>query len=97
MYILTKFKKSVDYLYEKFKMRNYAANEIFLPIYLQLWCLIPTAIVLSFFINPGDTYITDQFFVSLGIFSEALGILPQFYMIRKKKKRMIKKIKALLY
>ncbi|MCQ2817323.1 MAG: ER lumen protein-retaining receptor [archaeon] len=73
------------YLYQKNKVRNYAVNEIKLPPALTLACLIPLSLILSFFINPGDTYFTDQYFVSLGIFSEALGLLPQFYMIRKSK------------
>lgn len=73
------------YLYQKYKVNTYLAGEVELPSYLKLYTLIPLAIVLSFFINPGDGYFTDQFFVSLGIFSEAFGLLPQSYMIKKSK------------
>ncbi len=75
----------VIYLYQKNKVRNYFSNEIKLPIYLKLYVLLPFIVVLSFFFNPGDSYFTEQIFVSIGIFSEAIGILPQLYIIRKSK------------
>ena len=73
------------YLYQKNKVRNFFNNEIKLPIYLKLYVLLPFIVILSFFFNPGDTYISDQIFVSLGIFSESVGLLPQLYIIRKSK------------
>ena len=73
------------YLYQKYKDRNYFRNEIKMPIYLKLYVLLPLIIILSFFFNPGDTYFGDQFFVSLGIYSESLGLLPQLYIIRQSK------------
>lgn len=75
----------VIYLYQKNKVRNYFSNEIKLPIYLKLYVLLPFIIVLSFFFNPGDNYFTEQYFVSLGIFSEAIGLFPQLYIIKKSK------------
>ena len=73
------------YLYQKNKDKNYFSNEIKMPIYLKIYVLLPLIIILSFFFNPGDTYFTDQFFVSLGIYSESIGLLPQLYIIRQSK------------
>ena len=73
----------VIYLYQKNKERNYYINDIKLPPYLKLYVLIPLIFILSFFFNPGDSYFTDQIFVSFGIFCESVGLLPQLYIIRK--------------
>ena len=73
------------YLYQKNKSRNFISNEIKMPIYLKLYVLLPFIVILSFFFNPGDTYFTEQIFVSIGIFSESIGLLPQLYIIRKSK------------
>jgi len=75
----------VIYLYQKYKNRNFYSNEIKLPPFLKLYVLIPVIIVLSFFFNPGDSYFTDQIFVSFGMFCESFGLLPQLYIIRKSK------------
>ena len=75
----------VIYLYQKYKNRNFYSNEIKLPPFLKLYVLIPVISVLSFFFNPGDSYFTDQIFVSFGMFCESFGLLPQLYIIRKSK------------
>ena len=75
----------VIYLYQKNKVRNFIINEIKMPFYLKLYVLLPFITILSFFFNPGDTYFSDQIFVSLGIFSESIGLLPQLYIIRQSK------------
>ena len=75
----------VIYLYQKYKNRNFYSNEIKLPPFLKLYILIPVISVLSFFFNPGDSYFTDQIFVSFGMFCESFGLLPQLYIIRKSK------------
>lgn len=75
----------VIYLHQKNKVRNFLFNEVKLPVYLKLYTLIPLVVILSFFFNPGDTYFTEQYFVSLGIFSESIGLLPQLYIIKKSK------------
>ena len=75
----------VIYLYQKYKNRNFYSNEIKLPPFLKLYILIPLISVLSFFFNPGDSYFTDQIFVSFGMFCESFGLLPQLYIIRKSK------------
>ena len=75
----------VIYLYQKYKNRNFYSNEIKLPPFLKLYILIPLISVLSFFFNPGDSYFTDQIFVSFGMFCESFGLLPQLYIIRNSK------------
>ena len=65
------------YLYQINKVRNYYSNVIQLPIYLKLYVLIPIIVILSFLFNPGDNWFSSQFFVAFGIFSEALGLIPQ--------------------
>ena len=75
----------VIYLYQKNKVRNYISNEIKMPFYLKLYVLLPFITILSFFFNPGDTFFSDQIFVSLGIFSESIGLLPQLYIIKQSK------------
>ena len=75
----------VIFLYQKNKIRNFYSNEIKLPLYLKLYVLIPVISILSFFFNPGDSYFTDQIFVSFGMFCESFGLLPQLYIIRKSK------------
>jgi uncharacterized protein with PQ loop repeat len=73
----------VIYLHQVNKVRNYYSNEIILPHYLKLYTLIPVVFVLSFLFNPGSSFFSSQVFVSLGIFSEAFGLLPQLFMIIK--------------
>lgn len=72
------------YLYNKYKINNYYAHIIVPPVYLKLVVLVPLVLVLSFFFHPGQKgafYLTIQMFVSLSIFSESIGLLPQLYMI----------------
>ena len=66
------------YLYQINKVRNYYSNVINLPIFLKLYVLIPIIAILSFLFNPGDNWFSSQFFVAFGIFSEALGLIPQW-------------------
>jgi hypothetical protein len=76
----------VLYLFRKFSTSSiYNQNEtIEQPIYLRPYVLIPLILVLSFFFHPGNKgkyYYTAQMFVSGNIFSEAIGLLPQLYII----------------
>lgn len=76
------------YVFNKYKVNNYYAAEIKLPFYLKLTVLIPLVTLLSFLFHPGikgKYYFTIQMFVSLSIFSEAIGLLPQLYMIARQK------------
>lgn len=74
------------YLYNLYKDSNYIAKEIELPSYLKLYILLPIVLLLSIIFHPGlkgKYYFTLQQMVSLNIFSEAIGLLPQFYIIKK--------------
>lgn len=76
----------IIYLYNLYKDTNYIAKEIKLPPYLKLYVLLPLVLILSFIFHPGTKgkyYFTLQQMVSLNIFSEAIGLLPQFYIIKK--------------
>ena len=76
----------IIYLYYIYKDTNYIAKEIEMPVYLRLYVLLPIVLLLSFFFHPGSKgkfYFTLQMMVSLNIFSEAIGLLPQFYIIKK--------------
>ena len=73
----------IIYLFFNNFSQNYVYNAKPLPYYLKLYVLIPVVIILSFLFNPGDQMFSSQVFVSLGIFSEAIGLIPQLYMIRK--------------
>ena len=74
---------SLIYLYQKYKSHNFYSDEIKLPFYLKLYVLLPVILILSLCFNPGNKLFTDQVFVSFGIFSECVGLLPQLYIIKK--------------
>jgi ER lumen protein retaining receptor len=74
------------FLFHKYKGSDYYSVDYKMPPYLKLYVLLPVVIALSFFFHPGNKnnyYYTNQMFVSLGIFSEAIGLLPQLYYIRR--------------
>lgn len=73
------------FLYEVNKSNNYYSQELIMPYYLKLYCIIPLISVLAFLFNPGEDWISSQIFVSLSIYAEAIGLLPQLYMIHKSK------------
>jgi ER lumen protein retaining receptor len=59
-----------------------------LPIYFRLQILIPIVAILAFFFHPGSKnsyYMSMQMFVSLSIFSESIGLIPQLWMIKHEK------------
>jgi ER lumen protein retaining receptor len=76
------------YLYHQHKMNDYLLAEVKLPFWLQFPALIATICVLSFFFHPGTKnkyYLSLQMFVSLNIFCECVGLLPQLYLIKNTK------------
>jgi ER lumen protein retaining receptor len=77
----------IIYMYQKYKSKNFYSTQIKLPFYLRLYFLVPVIIILSLCFNPGDKFFTDQIFVSLGIFCESVGLLPQIYILEKSKER----------
>lgn len=74
------------YLFYIYKENDYLYKETQMPVFLKLYVLLPMVLLLSFFFHPGNKgqyYFTLQMMVSLNIFSEAIGLVPQFYLIKK--------------
>jgi hypothetical protein len=78
----------IIYLFNTYKHNNYINYTLDQPIYTKFYVLFPLILILSFLFHPGTKnkyYFTTQMFVSGNIFSEAIGLLPQFYIIAKSK------------
>lgn len=76
------------YIYREFKSNDYILNEVKTPQYLKFPVLLTIILLLSFFLHPGNKnkyYLSLQMFVSLNIFSECIGILPQVYLLKNTK------------
>lgn len=52
-------------------------------VFLRVYVTAPVALVLAFFFHPGDDWISLQILVSYTMFQEALGLLPQLWLMRK--------------
>lgn len=50
---------------------------------LRVYVSAPLAMVLAFFFHPGDDWFSMQVLVSYTMFQEALGLLPQLWLMRK--------------
>jgi ER lumen protein retaining receptor len=51
--------------------------------YLRFYTLASVALVLAFFFHPSDTWIDVQILVAFTMYIEALGLLPQLWLMRK--------------
>jgi len=51
--------------------------------FLRIYATAPAALLLAFFFHPGDDWISMQILVSYTMFQEALGLLPQLWLMRK--------------
>jgi len=51
--------------------------------YLRVYATAPTALVLAFFFHPGDDWFSMQILVAYSMYQEALGLLPQLWLMRK--------------
>lgn len=74
------------FLYYQHHETNYL--KVNMPPYLSFPVLIGAIALLSFFFHPGNKnayYLSLQMFVSLNIFSECIGLLPQLYVIKNTK------------
>jgi hypothetical protein len=74
----------IIYLYDKYKHNNYINYTLEQPQYIRFYVLLPVILLLSFIFHPGTKnkyYFSTQMFVSGNIFSEAVGLLPQLYII----------------
>ena len=50
--------------------------------YLRVYATAPVYMVLAFLFHPGDTWISMQILVCYTMFQEAMGLLPQLYLMR---------------
>mmetsp|Transcript_833 Transcript_833/g.2083 ORF Transcript_833/g.2083 Transcript_833/m.2083 type:complete len:221 (+) Transcript_833:49-711(+) len=53
------------------------------PPFLRVYATAPAAMVLAFFFHPGDDWWSMQILVSYTMFQEAMGLLPQLWLMRK--------------
>mmetsp|Transcript_55706 Transcript_55706/g.156300 ORF Transcript_55706/g.156300 Transcript_55706/m.156300 type:complete len:219 (+) Transcript_55706:149-805(+) len=51
--------------------------------FLRVYVTAPIALVLALFFHPGDDWMSMQILVSFTMFQEAMGLLPQLYLMRK--------------
>lgn len=50
---------------------------------LRVYATAPASLVLAFFFHPGDEWLSMQILVSYTMFQEAMGLLPQLWLMRK--------------
>jgi len=48
----------------------------------RIWSIAPAAFVFAFFFHPGDSWWSVQILVAFTMYIEALGLLPQLYLMR---------------
>lgn len=75
-------------LFFKYKSLDFVYSELKFPIYCKPYVLFPLILVLSYFFHPGKKVgygLNSQMFVSLSIYSEAIGMIPQLYIISRQK------------
>lgn len=58
-------------------------TEMQAPKFLSSQVFIPIAFVLSFFFHPGDEWFSLQILVSFTMYLEAMGLIPQLWLMRK--------------
>jgi len=51
--------------------------------YLRIYVTAPLAMLLAFFFHPGEDWISMQILVSYTMYMEAMGLLPQLWLMRK--------------
>lgn len=76
----------IIFIYNQYSVNDYLRHKAPMPKYLSFPVLLGIILVLSFLFHPGSKnayYLTIQMFVSLNIYSECIGLLPQLYLIKK--------------
>lgn len=71
------------YYYLQYRKNDFLVQDV--PKYLKWYSILPVICVISFFSHPGSKgpyYFTLQMLVSVTIYGEALGLLPQIYILR---------------
>jgi ER lumen protein retaining receptor len=75
-------------LFLKYKSLDFVYSELKFPIYCKPYVLLPLILTLSYFFHPGKktaNWFNSQMFVSLSIYSDAIGLIPQLYIISRQK------------
>jgi ER lumen protein retaining receptor len=75
---------AIIYYYYLYKKNDFSTIEE-MPKYLRWYVLLSVVMILSFFSHPGSKgkyYFTLQMLVSVSIYGEAIGLLPQIYVLR---------------
>lgn len=76
----------IVYIYNKYKESDYIKQNVRMPVFLSFPVLLGSILILSFLFHPGtknNYYLTIQMLVSMNIYSECIGLLPQLYLIKK--------------
>ncbi len=76
---------AIIYLYYVYKKNDFYDIEDKMPRFLKWYVILVIVMVLSFFFHPGSKgkyYLTLQMLVSVSIYGEALGLLPQLYILK---------------
>merc|ERR550537_1183088 len=51
--------------------------------YFRIFVTAPLALLLAFFFHPGEDWVSMQILVSYTMYMEAMGLLPQLWLMRK--------------
>lgn len=66
--------------YLSWKYRHTTTKHAATPF--RIWSIAPAALVFAFFLHPGDSWWTVQILVAFTMYIEALGLLPQLWLMR---------------
>eukprot|EP00747_Dinoflagellata_sp_TGD_P188824 gnl/TRDRNA2_/TRDRNA2_48351_c0_seq1.p1 gnl/TRDRNA2_/TRDRNA2_48351_c0~~gnl/TRDRNA2_/TRDRNA2_48351_c0_seq1.p1 ORF type:complete len:221 (-),score=40.80 gnl/TRDRNA2_/TRDRNA2_48351_c0_seq1:80-742(-) len=63
--------------------QNYHTTQKHAILFLRVYVTAPLALVLAFFFHPGDDWWSLQILVAYTMYQEAMGLLPQLWLMRK--------------
>mmetsp|Transcript_60418 Transcript_60418/g.155732 ORF Transcript_60418/g.155732 Transcript_60418/m.155732 type:complete len:221 (+) Transcript_60418:111-773(+) len=63
--------------------RYYATTTKHSTPFLRVYATAPACLILAFFFHPGDDWFTMQILVAYSMYQEAMGLLPQLWLMRK--------------
>lgn len=61
----------------------YATTPKHTTVFLRVYVTAPACMVLAFFFHPGDDWWSMQILVAYSMYQEAMGLLPQLWLMRK--------------
>lgn len=74
---------AVALVYSCYKHRLTGGQNMQIHHLLRVYCTAPAALLLAFFFHPGDDWWSMQILVSFTMYMEAMGLLPQLWLMRK--------------